>query len=547
MKNKGYVLTMDAVIALIFVIGVFIAVLTLDFFNPNETSTTAFLNLHYVAEDSMDVLNKVGVLDEIGYYWSLNTNESLEDAKTISNYYLNLTIPRNVGYKLEIVENGVITNISNSDNETNGTRPKMDDVTVITHSSRFLVGFGKEKPIIGSVARAYLIAGGLSISGDLWDFIDCKNIPGLCNDGACCEGSGCTATATGGLQDNCLHICAGANCELDVAHNTGAGYEAVCCGFGNPCTFATGNNLEGDNTEHSSTVTCCGPGCSTGVDNNILKGVDIICCGDGCITKANAKNQINCATNKGPNNIVAIGNNSRVEINKDNSIDIKQTNIFCAGENCSVYIHPDHTIGIESSVFCCGTSCNVSCNGCNSSNINPPGKCPPPPLYDFCEQCDIYCEGTSGEGTFVFPVSYGAPKSNAYGSKNITIHMDTDGDNISDRNCTIDEWPPLQSGENRSDDPAGFNPENDSSDDALVRLLDDRTWLKDKNPGSAVSLINYSTDNGTVHHRWEYGDGGSLNPINLNYNCSNIKFDGVRVENIRSLWGPVQFKLIVWM
>ena len=152
MKNKGYVLTMDAVIALIFVIGVFIAVLTLDFFNPNETSTTAFLNLHYVAEDSMDVLNKVGVLDDIGELWSLNDNLSLENASNITKENLELIIPPNVGYTLAI-EGDIIYN---SDDEINGTRPRRSESSVLTTSRRLLVGYGKDKPIRGCVARTYL-------------------------------------------------------------------------------------------------------------------------------------------------------------------------------------------------------------------------------------------------------------------------------------------------------------------------------------------------------------------------------------------------------
>jgi len=97
MKNRGYVLTMDAVIALLLVMGVFIVVLTLEFFNREETSTTAFLNLHYVAEDAMDVLNKKDIPDEIGYEWSLGTNESMERAGNISKEYLELIIPGNTG------------------------------------------------------------------------------------------------------------------------------------------------------------------------------------------------------------------------------------------------------------------------------------------------------------------------------------------------------------------------------------------------------------------------------------------------------------------
>jgi hypothetical protein len=160
MKNKGYVLTMDAIIALIFVMGAFIAMLSLDFFNPDETSRTAFLNLHYVSEDTLDVLNKVGVLDNIGELWSLNDELSLENASNITKTNLDLIIPQNVGYTLTIDGDCIYS----SDNETEGckyhsdnsTRPKMSEASVVTTSRRLLVGYGKDKPIRGCVARTYL-------------------------------------------------------------------------------------------------------------------------------------------------------------------------------------------------------------------------------------------------------------------------------------------------------------------------------------------------------------------------------------------------------
>ena len=53
--------------------------------------------------------------------------------------------------------------------------------------------------------------------------------------------------------------------------------------------------------------------------------------------------------------------------------------------------------------------------------------------------------------------------------------------------------------------------------------------------------------NGSNASGYETGDGGINNPIDIEVNCSKIMIDGVQVENVRSLWGPVEFKLIVWM
>ncbi len=543
MKTKGYVLTMDAVIALIFVLGIFIAVLNLQLFNPDEKTKTMFLNLHYASEDSLDVLNKRGILDDIGYNWSIYTNESLEGAENLSKYYLNLIIPKNVGYKLEIVEDGKNYTITDSDNETNGTRPKRSDSTILTHSSRFLVGFGKEKPVIGSVARAYVVAGKFNMSDeDLLDIITCESLEGglsnffghdfcsnIGND-ACCVDNECDISNVDKNSKNCFQTCYGINCTLGVSNNVNENFDSFCCGLGiGPCEIIIGNNLKGDNKQdHSTTVTCCGPGCSTNIGNNIEKRVDVICCGEECNTFVDTGNQ---QIQNGPNYIGCMGDNCIVNVSA-NKID--ETTVFCSGINCSVYVEVESTAS-NFEIFCCGDGCSVKCDG-------PYGDCTPdfvvqcPGIsYPFCEVCDNFCNFA----TVAFSTDYTEPLD-AYGSENITIYMDTDRDGDQDRNCTIFEWG------TGHDDPDGFNPENDSMDLALVLLLDKLNFKLDWNNESAVSLIDYTYANGT-HKENEYGDGGIRNPIDLAYNCSEIKFDGVRVENIRSLWGPVQFKLIVWM
>ena len=151
MKNMGYVFTMDAVIAVIFVLAIFINILNFQFSNPNDTSKAAFLRLHYVSEDSLDVLNKRGILDDIGYGWSLNTNESLDSAKNISKKYFDLVVPKNIGYTLTIEGNTIYS----SDSEITGMRPKMSDATIITHSLRLLVGYGvgKAREVPSAIAK----------------------------------------------------------------------------------------------------------------------------------------------------------------------------------------------------------------------------------------------------------------------------------------------------------------------------------------------------------------------------------------------------------
>ena len=540
MKNKGYVLTMDAVIALIFVIGVFIAVLTLDFFNPDETSTTAFLNLHYVAEDSMDVLNKVGVLDEIGYGWSISTPESLEAAENLSIEYMDFIIPQNVGYKLEIVEYNedlnetVITNITNSDDY--GIRPEYSDATVITHSSRFLVGFGENKPVVGSVARSYTVVGGLNFSDEVWDEIDCSNLEvgltdafghGFCNsmDDSCCVGEDCVVDSGENNVEDCFQVCYGLNCSLGVRNNILGDVDLMCCSIGQgPCTVGLGNNLQGASAEHSTTATCCGDGCLTEIElgNNILKGADIICCGDSCTVSVDTGSQQ--IENNG-NNIGCFGDNCVVDV-KSNKI--TDTTIFCYGENCTVNVVIDSIPPSSPVIYCCGAGCNATCPGCEGFIILPVCGAP---TYEFCEVCDDFCDPGTDEPIVTFYVPYANPAGKVSGSKNITIYIDTDQVGGWDGNYTIDEWGPIP------DDLAGFDPENDAIDDALMRLLDKLNAFDDQN-SEPVALMNGTS-------RWEWGDGGKLNPVDLN--STNMVIDAVKVENIRSLWGPVQFKLVVWM
>ncbi len=157
MKNKGYVVILDAIIALIFLLFIFTIFIAVYEPKVSKTGTTSFKNIHYLSEDVLDVLNKQGVLDEIGAEWaSANgsvTSEHWSNATNISKKYLEKLIPKRFGYRLVIDDTNVIYD-SNSDPDSE--RPPEDKASSETHSTRLLVGYGKGLPTRGHVARAFL-------------------------------------------------------------------------------------------------------------------------------------------------------------------------------------------------------------------------------------------------------------------------------------------------------------------------------------------------------------------------------------------------------
>ena len=61
--KKGYILTLDAIIALFIVMVVLTGFMSFKYLKGGDE--TDFTNLHYVSEDSIEILDKSGVLEEI--------------------------------------------------------------------------------------------------------------------------------------------------------------------------------------------------------------------------------------------------------------------------------------------------------------------------------------------------------------------------------------------------------------------------------------------------------------------------------------------------
>ncbi|MEM2918537.1 MAG: hypothetical protein QXY62_03455 [Candidatus Altiarchaeota archaeon] len=62
-KSKGYVMTWDALIALVLIIVVISSLISLGYLKTNERNF--FISLHYNAENAMDIMSKSHIIDEI--------------------------------------------------------------------------------------------------------------------------------------------------------------------------------------------------------------------------------------------------------------------------------------------------------------------------------------------------------------------------------------------------------------------------------------------------------------------------------------------------
>jgi hypothetical protein len=158
--RKGYVLTLDAVLALMFVIALLLYTVGVGMKNSiGTTEKTDFKRLHFISEDAMEVLNKKGVLDDIGAEWANAGEDKTQDnvhwsnATNITREYLSQIIPDRMGYKL-MIGNDTIYNhtVFTEDNVT------ADELmaSVQTRSARILTGYASGKLVTGYVSRAYL-------------------------------------------------------------------------------------------------------------------------------------------------------------------------------------------------------------------------------------------------------------------------------------------------------------------------------------------------------------------------------------------------------
>lgn len=160
MDRKGFALTVDAIIAMSFILIMALALSAQRYNSISESTELAFVNLHYISEDALDVLNKQGILDQIGEYWTSNNTTA---ANELARLYLDDIVPQNTGYSLWIYNNTSTTGYTVL---ANNSRVSEDDAIAQTYSLRFLVGYKKGAPVLSSVSRAFLtsIAGKTSFA-----------------------------------------------------------------------------------------------------------------------------------------------------------------------------------------------------------------------------------------------------------------------------------------------------------------------------------------------------------------------------------------------
>jgi len=139
--RRGFGFTVDAIIALSFMVIIFAALVHMRF-TESGASTSSFLNLHYISEDAMRTMNQRGLLDTLGDEW---TTGNQSNASIMAAAELEAILPDNLGYAL----------LFNDDIVAEGGRPE-DEAIAKTHANRLLVGYAENATVEGAVARSFL-------------------------------------------------------------------------------------------------------------------------------------------------------------------------------------------------------------------------------------------------------------------------------------------------------------------------------------------------------------------------------------------------------
>jgi hypothetical protein len=160
--KKGYVLTWDAVIALVFILLVLAGFLSIPYFRSLRAGEVGFQRVHLVSEDALEVLNKRGPLDDIGLAWSQGNYSSetemksgiIKGASAVAKDFLDPIIPKHMGYALMVGDDIVYK----SDWDSAVTdRPKEDKAFEETRAVRMVSGYRENESVGGWVARAMLL------------------------------------------------------------------------------------------------------------------------------------------------------------------------------------------------------------------------------------------------------------------------------------------------------------------------------------------------------------------------------------------------------
>jgi len=236
MKRKGYVMTWDAILALIFILVVLVGLITMEHTRSINVKEAGFIELHSTAEDSIEVLNKMGALEEIAIYLSENNTQLANDTAA---FYLEQFIPENMGYMLKF------------DNDTVCESQRIIEARASekTKSTRFITGYGQEISVYTEVITVNVdailatdLSGSMDSGGKLADakvaskeFVsivlnESGNRVGLVSYGdSASEGSAeatdrwntcCLSTTSQSLCSNSVITCTNWNCDPYNPYNT---------------------------------------------------------------------------------------------------------------------------------------------------------------------------------------------------------------------------------------------------------------------------------------------------------------------------------------
>jgi hypothetical protein len=147
--GRGYIVTVDALIALSLVVFLTLGVIGMQHTENQKRGRSGFEALHESAENAIDTSNKQGVLEQIAYYWSVG-NESA--AGNLTKHYFDMVVPAHAGYRLEAVDGDSVHIIYSSD----FGRPSEEDSRDQTKAERIISGYAEDAPRTGWISKAYL-------------------------------------------------------------------------------------------------------------------------------------------------------------------------------------------------------------------------------------------------------------------------------------------------------------------------------------------------------------------------------------------------------
>ncbi len=148
MNSRGYILTLDAIVAAMAFMILLIGFISMQYQTPNESGR--FERLNSLAEDAVDILNKNGILEQIVFYWSEN---NLSLANETARLYLDQILPTNIGYSVEI-ENLPIS----------GNSRILEDAGIKTSAERWISGYSINKSVDEFASMAWLLYNNTSIN-----------------------------------------------------------------------------------------------------------------------------------------------------------------------------------------------------------------------------------------------------------------------------------------------------------------------------------------------------------------------------------------------